>query len=371
MAEAANTNDPDRIEALVGDRSVEVRRALMGRPAGSLPEWAVTALAADDDRAVRRGIALRHPLTGPVAARLAADPSAAVRSALARRTDIDPALVIGLAFDPDPTVRAVAVLNPLLPDDDFDRIVEPELSAEVWVSMVARRATKAATVRMLLERSNEPRLWEMAVRRADLPADLVAVAAQSLDAGVRTVVAGRDDLPDELVTALLCDPVPSARRAVLAGPSPIGDGHLRNLLNDDDDTIRVLALQRLQTTQDAADLLGTTLSVAVRVELAQTVAPDDAAVPMLATDANRKVRSALAGRSDLHRFDPAVIVGLAADRSYRVRAILAGRVPLDAAPQVLIDLATDPREEVVEALAGRRGLPDVAVVALVAAGRTR
>jgi hypothetical protein len=372
VAEAANTTDPDRIEALVTDPSVEVRRSLMGRQAGSLPGWAVTALARDRDRAIRRGIALRHPLTGPVAARLATDPATAVRSALARRTDIDPALVVALAFDPDPTVRAVAVLNRLLPHNDFDRLVEQELSVAVWVSMVARRATTPETVRLLLERSHEPRLWEMAVRRLDLAADLVARAARSADSGVRTFVAERDDLDSATVELLLADDKSPVRQSLIRGGSPIPASALRSTLHGDpDEDVRAAALRRLQDHHDSLDLLGQRLSMDSRRRLAELIGPDDPAIPLLAKDRNRRVREVIARRTGHGNIDPSVIADLSADRSFLVRRELARHVPMDADPQVLVDLATDPRDEVAEALADRRGLPDVAVVVLVAAGRTR
>ncbi|MCX5295205.1 hypothetical protein OG898_01685 [Streptomyces sp. NBC_00193] len=185
----------------------------------ALPPEIATRLAADPDPEVR---AVRAKLESAGAGRhalFAADTEAQVRIALAGRPDLSAESLAALATDTDAGVRAALARRPELPEDLLRRLLtdtEPEVRA--------RACGHGA------------------------PPDLHAVLLA--DPATRKEVVRSLELDPDTASALAADPVPYAAsphtglRRAAARSERLPAELLRGMLEDEDPTVRMIALER-------------------------------------------------------------------------------------------------------------------------------
>lgn len=330
-----------------------------------------------------------------------------------------------LASDPEPVVREHVAARAGIPADLADLLLRDPV-ADVAACAAQRAGITADAMRVAWHQHPGRAVARPLAGRRDLPADLIALAVAHHDTEVRRTTARRRDLTVEQQETLARDRQPlvvwalaaslrpphidriatiirrrnlvDAERALTANPH-LPERHLRGLLakRPNDKRFPRIAASRTGLPDDLATMFAGHVDWKVRAALAARLAPDSPLLPGLLADHKPQVAGVVAERADLppelrdgladhpqrrvraayatHAKDLTTERArtLARDRSAMVRQAVAGRSDVGVLlnEQELIDLATDPSDDVVATLAGVDGLPDTVLVALHVRGYRR
>ncbi|MFZ3493989.1 AAA family ATPase [Streptomyces sp. 5.8] len=330
------------LAALAGDPDARVRQAL-AKGRAELTGGVLRALLTDADPQVRVA-ACRHRPPRDLHAALLADP--ATRKPVVRFLDLDADTAAALAADPDEEVRAEAAAHPLLP----------------------------LRVRDLLAQDASPDVRGKVFVRADTPPELRDEIHAGLTAGARRAEedwenAEGDDVLCELVLIFLkmesypwvaTDPVPyvaspyTGLRRTAACSERLPAELVRGMLDDEDPTIRMIALERtpdvdLATAEDIERRHGGSKFLDRPADY--FIFPPEA-LRRFAADPDARMRVLALRDPDL---PAALLERLAADGDHTVRRAVAE--DSRTAPGTLLRLLGDDSESVAMSAAASPDLP--------------
>ncbi|MGW5400468.1 AAA family ATPase [Streptomyces sp. NPDC003952] len=353
------------LAALAADRDARVRAAVAARPA-QLPEDLLRGLLTDTDPKVRAA-ACKHGPPHDLHSALLGDP--ATRKRVVRFLELDPGTAGQLAADPDEEVRAAVASHPALPAELRDLLARdvsaevrgkvfvradtpPELRDEIhaWLTAGAGRAEEDWTAADEEDVFCEITLTFLELESYPWVADDPAPHVHSPYVGLRRTAAGSGRLPAPQLREMLGDEDPTVRFAALRAMPGLdlataedidrrhrplkGSAHrpadhvrfppgtLRRFAADPDARMRVLALREPELPAELLDRLAADEDHAVRRAAAADPRLSPGTLLRLLADGTESVAGAAAASPALPVDVMRAVLGLAAERRPAERGIV-------------------------------------------------
>ena len=187
----------------------------------------------------------------------------------------------------------------------------------------------------------------------DLHKDLVVQLAQDKDEYVRQAIAGRSDLPEDLVVQLSQDERLNVRSSILYRDN-LPESVIRLFARDVNPGFRWKIANLRDLPEDLVIQLAHDKDASVRSTIIYRKDLSKDLVDQLAQDESEDVRASIAEREVLHKD---LVVQLAQDESEDVRASIANNNNLDLSKDLVVQLAQDESELVRNSITMRKDLP--------------
>jgi hypothetical protein len=202
--------------------TVEMRYALVRR--AGVPSELLVLLAQDPEIYVRQTLVGRLDLPLEAIDILTRDEHSSVREHLASRAVLPETAWLTLVADPNPRVRTLVLRTPgVLPTAVLDLAVSS--GSDFERALVAGRPELTDVLLFILAKDAQENVQLRVARRDQLPASAISALSLSPFGGVRSVLAGRLDLPPYVQERLQNDPVRAVQQAFAAAPKLVVERH--------------------------------------------------------------------------------------------------------------------------------------------------
>jgi len=303
---------PEVLTVLAGYQELSVQRAVLERPDRDLSAELRLATGFGE---IRESLA-RDPALSPEALEvLVREGTQMAKIYLLERSDVSEATLAALAADPDPAVRSRTVAHPRTtlewleraagdpvefvrraaagnvstPARLLARIAAQPMNQDTRAVLGKNPATPAAVIECLFEEARgDVRIRSAIAARASLPEELVRACAADTDSSVRVSLASSGTEAATLAR-MVDDEDVAVRTALARNPRCTA---LADLATDPDATVRESVAKRADASVEVLEALARDAEPNIRVAVAQSPATPEALRTRLASDRNSRVRAA-------------------------------------------------------------------------------